>query len=121
MSDNPYQSPKEPSERTRQSGAPPLDENVKEFLGIAKEDFWYYPGFVLLVVACFVSDVAVVVILFAASTVFLIVYSVKSFPKYAASKELASVTRLYGLFGNVGLILLQVVAIAGKSWFMIEW
>ena len=91
MSDNPYESPKIPNDGATSSRPPKLDENVKEFLGIAKDDFWYYPGLVLLVIGCFLPSAPLVLALFAGSTVFLLIFLAKSFPKYIQSSQLSAI------------------------------
>lgn len=120
MNDNRYESPKKPDDGATPSRLPKLDENTKEFLGIAKDDFWYYPGLVPLVVACFLSSSTLVLVLFAISTVFLLIFLAKSFPKYIKSSQLATVTKVYGLLGNLALIVLQIVVVGTKSWFLLQ-
>lgn len=120
MSENPYEPPTSrdlpPQRPVKKSSA--LDANVREWLGIANEDFWMYPSVALLVAGCFPSNVAVVFALFAASTAFFIVYLVKSFPKYISSPDLAPVTKVFGLVGNIAWIPLHIAVIAGKCWFL---
>lgn len=120
MSDNPYEAPKEGNEHERPARPPKLDANTKEFLGIAKDDFWYYPGFVLLVVACFFTNVLLVLVLFAISTAFLLIFLVKSFPKYIHSHDLAAFTKVFGIIGNLALIALQIVVVVAKSWVLLS-
>lgn len=118
MNDNPYESPHTADGVTGERSK--LSEDAKEFLGISKEDFWYYPGLVLLVAGCFLSNVWIVGAIFLTSTVFVLVFLVKSFPKYVRSKELAAGTRAYGLLGNIALIVIQIGVILVKLWFVLE-
>ena len=118
MNDNPYESPHTANGVTRETSR--LSEDTKEFLGISKEDFWYYPGLVLLVGACFVSNVWLIGLMFLTSTTLLLVYLFKSFPKYIHSRELSAGTRVYGFIGNVALIAIQIGVIVGRLWFVLR-
>ena len=70
--------------------------------------------------ACFFSSVPLVFILFAISTVFLLIFLAKSFPKYIHSSELAPFTKVFGFLGNLALIALQMVVVVAKSWFLLS-
>jgi hypothetical protein len=85
-----------------------MKEDTKEFLGIGKHDFWYYPGLVAGIASFFASSPRAVVTLLAVSTLFLVIFLVKSTPRYLKSPDLQRGTRIYGLVGNVMLVLLQV-------------
>ena len=112
MDDNPYESPHTANVARERSQ---LSDDAKEFLGISREDFWYYPGLVLLVGGCFLSNVWIVGAMFLASTVFLVVFLAKSFPKYLRSKQLGAGTRVYGLLGNIALIVIQIGGDSGEA------
>jgi hypothetical protein len=117
--DNPYTPPD-----TEIKSPPPSqskDSDLRELFGVAANDFWYYPGFLLLVAAWFVSNFWAVLVLLAVSTAFLIIYLVKSFPKFLGSSNLHIATKIYGLFGNVFLIMLHVVVIVWKFWTLLAW
>jgi len=91
-----------------------LDNNTRELLGIAKEDFWAYPGFVLLIAGCFFASLPIVLGFFALSGLFLLIYEVKSFPKYFTDESLSTGIRIYGILVNLALIGLQFVVVGGK-------
>jgi hypothetical protein len=116
MDDNPYDPPG--PEVASGIRSVQRDSNVRELFGVAGSDFWYYPGFALLIAALSVSKIWLVGLLFAVSTVFLLVYMKKSFPKYLCSKELHPAMKAYGLCANAFLIVLQIVAISWKFWML---
>jgi hypothetical protein len=120
MSENPYEPPTSrdmPPERLVKKSSS-LDPNLREMLGIAKDDIWGYLSVALLVAGCFPSNVAIVFALFAASTAFLVLYLVKSFPKCLGSSDLAPAIKVYGLISNIAWIPLHIAVIAGKCWFL---
>ncbi|KYG08940.1 hypothetical protein BE21_20725 [Sorangium cellulosum] len=88
-----------------------MDENVKEFLGIGKHDFWYYPGLAMAIGSFWVSSPAAVVALLVISTGLLVVFLVKSTPRYLGSRELHRGTRVFGLVGNIFLVLMQIAIV----------
>ncbi|MGK3961090.1 hypothetical protein WMF38_49565 [Sorangium sp. So ce118] len=93
-------------DRTEPGGR--VKEDIKEFMGVGKHDFWYYPGLAMAIASFWISNVPAVLLLLAASTLFLGVFLVKSTPRYLRSSELKGVTRAFGLVGNVALVLLQI-------------
>jgi hypothetical protein len=117
MDDNPYEPPG--TEDASQIRSVQRDSNIRELFGVAGTDFWYYPGFVLMIGALNVSGIWYVGLLFAMSTVFLLVYLKKSFPKYLGSTDLHPATKVYGLCANAFLIMLQIVAISWKFWMLL--
>ena len=91
-----------------------IDENTKELLGLASHDFIYYPGFILLVAACFASSEPLIYSLFALSSAFVVIFLLKSFPKYLHSPHLTTFTKGYGILGNIFLMALQFIVIFMK-------
>lgn len=89
-----------------------MNEDDKEFLGVGKHDFWYYPGLVAALVSFRVVSPSVVVALLVLSTTLLVIFLAKSTPRYLKSPELRKGTRRFGLAGNVALVILQVGIVA---------
>jgi|GEM_PF-4291235 len=113
MENEPYEPPNTRSEHVEE---PDANENLKELLGIAGDDFWAYPGLALLGAAWFVSrrpdnPEFLVPILLVLSTVFVLIFLCKSFPKYRHSKKLSKGIKAFGFIGNIGLIIIQAVAV----------
>jgi hypothetical protein len=88
-----------------------MNEDTKEFLGFGKHDFWCYPGLAMAIASFWISTAPVVLLLLAASTLFLGIFLVKSTPRYLRSPELKAATRTFGLVGNVALVLFQIVIV----------
>lgn len=89
-----------------------MNEDVKEFLGVGKHDFWYYPGLAAAIVSFWVVTPMTVVALLVLSIVFLVIFLAKSTPRYLNSSELQKGTRGFGLIGNVLLVILQIGIVA---------
>ena len=85
-----------------------MNKDTKEFLGLGKHDFWYYPGLAMAIASFWISRAPAVLLLLAASTFFLGVFLMKSTPRFLRSPELKRSTRAFGLVGNVALVLLQI-------------
>lgn len=88
-----------------------MNEDAKEFFGVGKHDFWYYPGLAMAIASFWVSSPPAVALLLAGSTAFLAVFLLKSTPRYLRSPELKGGTRAFGLIGNAFLVLLQRVIV----------
>ena len=88
-----------------------MNENVKELLGVGRHDFWYYPGFALALGSFWVSSPVTVVMLLVLSTAFVMVFLLKSTPRYLKPGELHTGTRVFGMVGNVVLVVLQIVMV----------
>lgn len=89
-----------------------MNDDVKEWLSLTKDDLWAYPGLALLAAACFLENVWVVVGLMLAAALFFTIYFVRSMRKYLFHTHLARLTRVAGMIGN----LLVLVIVLGIAW-----
>ncbi len=111
---NPYESPHAADD----SDQPVLTDNLREMLGLTKEDLWAYVGLALLVAGCFAGEVWMVAALFAVSTLCLVAYVVTSAPKFSRRSNLHPGVKIYGKVGNVVLVVLQLVVIGARVWYL---
>ena len=88
-----------------------MNEDAKEFLGIGKDDFWYYPGLATAIASFWVSTPATVWTLLLLSTGFLVVFLIKSTPRYLKSPDLKQGTRAFGIVGNILLVVFQIAMV----------
>ena len=78
-----------------------VSRDTREYLGMGRYDWLYYPGGILAVIGFYMSDPLWAAVTYTASLPFLAVFLWKSFPYYLSSDEVKSSTRVLGLFGNV--------------------
>ena len=95
-----------------------LSEDARELLGMGKDDWWCYVGWVPLAAGCFLRNPWAVLALFAVSCVFVGIYLARSYPRFYRGEGLSPGVRIYCLLANVFVIALQVVVIAVKCWFL---
>lgn len=111
MSDNnPYESPHE----TGTTEHPVKANNVREMLGLTKEDIWAYLDLALLVAGCFASEVWMVATAFFLATICLVAYLVTSAPKLSKRSDLHPGIKVYGMVNNALLVVIHVVVIAAR-------
>ena len=82
-----------------------MNEDLKEYLGVGKHDWIYYPGGVLVVVGLMMRDPLWSPAAYGLSLLFLGAFLWKSYPRYAHDPDLKQTTRIFGLVGNVLLTL----------------
>src|SRR5690606_10482009 len=107
---NPYESPS----TANTSQQPVKSSNLREMLGLTKEDLWAYVGLALLVVGCFVPKVWMVAAAFVVSTLCLVAYLVTSAPKYSGRSNLHPGVKVYGMVNNALLVVIHVAVIAAR-------
>lgn len=93
-----------------------MKEDTRELLGIGRDDYWYYLGIAVGVASFWVSRPLAFTALLLLSTGLVLVFLVKSTPRYLESKELSQGTRVFGLIGNAGLVILQTALIGFRLW-----
>jgi len=91
-----------------------MNDNLREWLSLSKEDFWAYPGLLLLAVACFLESFPWVAGLMTGAALFFTIYFVRSLPKYFRRSKLSGVTRVMGVVGNLLVLAILAVVIWGK-------
>jgi hypothetical protein len=109
-----------PPTQTPSGESAPLSQDARELLGIGKDDWWCYLGWVPLAVACFLDHQVTVLSLMFLSCAFVGIFLAKSYPRYLRTNELSPGVRIYCLMGNVFVIGLQVVTISVKAWFLFK-
>lgn len=93
-----------------------LSEDARELLGIGKDDWWCYAGWIFLAAGCFLDNSIAILALFLVSCVFVGIFLMESYPRYVKSKQLSPWVRTLCILGNVFVIALQGVTIAIKCW-----
>jgi hypothetical protein len=111
-------SPPLPPEQSCPRESIKLSEDARELLGVGKDDWWCYIGWVLLAISCFLQHPVAVILLFVVSCVFVGIFLGKSYPRYLKTNTLSHAVRIYCLFGNIFVIALQIVVMSVKSWFL---
>ncbi|MEQ8785805.1 MAG: hypothetical protein RIC55_05880 [Pirellulaceae bacterium] len=91
-----------------------MNDDVREWLSLSKDDFWAYPGLLLLAAACFLESFAPVAALMIGAALFFTIYFVRSLPKYFRKSNLARVTRVIGVLGNLLVLAILVIIVWGK-------
>lgn len=109
-----------PPTQTHSGESAPLSQDARELLGIGKDDWWCYLGWVPLAVACFLDHPGAVLSLMFLSCAFVGIFLAKSYPRYLRTNELSPGVRIYCLLGNAFVIGLQVVTISVKGWFLFK-
>jgi hypothetical protein len=97
-----------------------MNDNVREWLSLSKEDFSAYPGLLLLAVACFLESFPWVAGLMTGAALFFTIYFVRSLPKYFRRSNLSAVTRVMGVLGNLLVLAILAAVVWGKLSLLLD-